>query len=453
MQVALCRTRQPPCQYSQTCHPNIKKPLHQWFVLYWQPIDHPIMGSGWKTSCNNTKHSPQIQDRSNKISIPSTQWPQIRLECIPNGPTRHTRCHLHQHGWTHIMVPQRDWHMVLRSIHWSLPKLHIICPRDSILPHLWVIWPLPTVLPNPRIHSNTTHKISVIGNDRILPAIKLTIPQEHNKNNWSIHYQPSEDHSPITEGGNLHHFRGWASTSEGEPNGSPNNNNNKSNRANNNKNKTAHSPPEDQEQHSWHSTAHHDTMQTDPPNATQIQATQPQHRGARHTRHIPQFKSNTKGTFPDHWRGDTVRPRQGCSQNDTCWPRPVSTAPIQKHAPKHHRSQHPRFSPQFQENPHGPLPHNFPGSHQPRHQQCIWGYQQSLAPWRLHHRKPNRQTNKHLRRWVRALLCSRCATCNWCNNHPVQEASKWSSKKWNLERTRFWERIWPHSTRWWQIRH
>ena len=66
------------------------------------------------------------------------------------------------------------------------------------------------------------------------------------KKNWSSHYQPLKDHSPRTEGGNLHHFRGWTSTSEGGPNGSTNNKNNKSNRANNNEIKTAHSPPEDQ---------------------------------------------------------------------------------------------------------------------------------------------------------------------------------------------------------------
>ena len=37
-----------------------------------------------------------------------------------------------------------------------------------------------------------------------------------------------------------------------------------------------------------------------PPNATQIQKTQPRYREARHTRHIPQFKSNPKGTLPHH---------------------------------------------------------------------------------------------------------------------------------------------------------
>ena len=50
--------------------------------------------------------------------------------------------------------------------------------------------------------------------------------RKKNKNNRSSHYQPPDHHYPTPEGGNLHHFRGWASNSEGEPMGSTNNNNN-----------------------------------------------------------------------------------------------------------------------------------------------------------------------------------------------------------------------------------
>ena len=34
LQVAICRTSQPPCQCSRTCHPNVQKPLHRWFVIH-----------------------------------------------------------------------------------------------------------------------------------------------------------------------------------------------------------------------------------------------------------------------------------------------------------------------------------------------------------------------------------------------------------------------------------